>query len=92
MFERKIVGAHLMATAKPDEIDILYWNVGAKEVDYVLRKGDRLAALEVKSAATSNLSGMKEFKAKYPRTKTYLIGGQGMPLEEFFTLSARDFL
>lgn len=86
------VGAHLLTTARPDNVEVLYWNVGAKEVDYVLRKGDHLAALEVKSAKADRLSGLKEFKAKYPRTKTYLIGGQGMPLEEFFVHSAADFL
>lgn len=86
------VGAHLLMTAKPDGVEALYWNVGAKEVDFVLRKGDRLAALEVKSADADSISGMKEFKAKYPRAKSYLIGGQGMPLEEFFTHRAADFL
>lgn len=86
------VGAHLLTTARADAVDVLYWNVGAKEVDYVLRKGDRLSALEVKSAEATNISGMKEFKAKYPRAKTYLIGGQGLPLKEFFLHTASDFL
>ena len=86
------VGAHLLATAHPAGIDVLYWNAGIKEVDYVLRKGDRLAALEVKSGRADDVSGMKEFLRKYPRAKSYLIGGQGMPLSEFFTSHPEDFL
>ena len=64
---RSSVGAHLLATAKADGVDVLYWNVGAKEVDCVLCKGDALAALEVKTTDADSISGMKEFKAKYPR-------------------------
>lgn len=86
------VGAHLLTTARTDGVDVLYWNVGAKEVDYVLRKGDRLAALEVKSSTADRLSGLKAFKTKCPSAKTYLIGGQGMPLGEFFGHSAADFI
>ena len=86
------VGAHLLASARKDEIEVMYWNVGAKEVDYVLRRGDRLAAIEVKSQQADDISGMKEFKSKYPRARPYLIGGQGMPLDQFFTMSAKDFL
>lgn len=86
------VGAHLLATARKDDVEVRYWNAGAKEVDYVLCKGDRLAALEVKSGQADDVSGMKEFKSKYPRAKPYLIGGQGMSLEMFFKTSAIDFL
>ena len=86
------VGAHLFASARKNDIELLYWNVGAKEVDYILRKGERLAAIEVKSQQADDISGMKEFKAKYPRARPYLIGGQGMPLEQFFEMSAEDFL
>ena len=86
------VGAHLLATAHPAGIEVLYWNAGIKEVDYVLRKGDRLAALEVKSGRTDDVSGMKEFLRKYPRAKSFLIGGQGIPFSEFFTSRPEDFL
>lgn len=86
------VGAHLLATARADGVEVLYWNVGAKEVDYVLRKGEALSALEVKTADADSVSGMREFKARYPRAKVHLIGGQGFPLDEFFRRSAAEFL
>ena len=86
------VGAQLMASVRRSGIDLLYWNVGCKEVDYVLRGDVEIAAMEVKSADADSVSGIHEFRRKYPNAKTYLIGGQGMSLESFFAISARDLL
>ena len=86
------VGAQLMSSVHRSDIDLLYWNVGSKEVDYVLRRDDEIAAIEVKSADADSISGMREFLRKYPRAKAYLIGGQGMPLEMAFAVSAMDLL
>ena len=91
-FAESAVGAHLQATAKKDDIEVLYWNVGAKEVGFVLRKGQNLAGIEVKSGLIDDISGMKEFLSKYPRAKPYLVGAPGMSYENFFTKSAADFL
>lgn len=82
------VGAHLIASARRTGIDVLYWNVGCKEVDYVLRKGSGLVAIEVKSADADNISGMREFKSRYPQAKNYLIGGQGMDIGTALSTSA----
>ncbi len=86
------VGAQIMASIRRKDVDLLYWNVGCKEVDYVLRKDGQIAAVEVKSADADGISGMREFMRKYPQAKPYLIGGQGMPLETAFTMSAVDLL
>lgn len=86
------VGTHLLAMAHDDGIDVRYWNAGSREVDYVLRKGERLAAIEVKSAAVTDVSGMREFKRKYPEAKTYLVGEKGMGLEVFLQTTAADLL
>lgn len=86
------VGMHLIPSCRRKDVRLLYWNVGNKEVDFVLKKGEGLAALEVKSADADSVSGMKEFKAKYTRAKPYLIGGQGMPAEDFFACEAADLL
>jgi len=86
------VGARLVAACRRKDLQLRYWNVGNKEVDFVLRKGERLAAIEVKSADADSVSGMKEFKAKYARAKPYLIGGQGMSPERFFTTEMVEML
>lgn len=86
------VGAHLMASARKAGIDCLYWNMGSKEVDYVLRRGDRLAAIEVKTGAVGDVSGMREFCRKYSRAKSYVVGGVGMSVEQLFGFEAEDLL
>lgn len=91
-FVESAVGAHLIATSRKAGVQVEYWNQGDKEVDFVLRKGDKLAAIEVKSEDATQVSGMKAFLSKYPQAKPYLIGGQGMSLEEFFSLSAADLV
>ena len=85
------VGARLIPSSRRNGIQLRYWNAGNKEVDFVLRKGDRLVAMEVKSADADSVSGMKEFKSKYARAKPYLIGGQGMPPEMFFSCEVDRF-
>ena len=81
-----------MPGCRRKNIQLRYWNAGNKEVDFVLQKGDRIAALEVKSADADSVSGMKDFKAKHALAKPYLIGGQGMAPERFFTCEVAEFV
>jgi predicted AAA+ superfamily ATPase len=81
-----------MPSCRRKNIQLRYWNVGNKEVDFVLQKGDRIAALEVKSADADSVSGMKEFKARHALAKPYLIGGQGMDAERFFTCEVAELV
>ena len=57
------VGAHLFNTATPD-IRLHYWRDGALEVDFVLRRGPRVIAVEVKSGPRKGrlhgLEGVRE--------------------------------
>ena len=85
------VGARLIPSCRRNDIQLRYWNIGNKEVDFVLGKGDGLVAMEVKTADADSVSGMKEFKAKYARAKPYMIGGQGMSPEMFFSCEADRF-
>ena len=86
------VGAQLLSAIRRTDIDLYYWNVGCREVDYVLRRDNEIAAIEVKSADADSISGMHKFLHKYPQAKSYLIGGQGMALETAFDSSAAEFL
>ena len=61
---------------------IHYWNNGQKEVDYVLRDGPTLHALEVKSGHNmGNVSGLSAFVQQFPQAQPLLIGTGGMPLD-----------
>lgn len=83
------VGAHLLASAVGQEIHVSYWLENRKEVDFVLEKGGRLAAIEVKSGRPRDaIPGVALFLKRHPGARAYLIGGDGMQLEEFFLTPA----
>ena len=87
------VGAHLLASAVGQEIAVSYWLEAPREVDFVLEKGGRLAAIEVKSGqARDGIPGLSLFLKKHPGGRAYFVGGDGMALEEFFSGGAGDLI
>jgi hypothetical protein len=77
------VGAHLVATRDP-RAEILYWRDRGKEVDFVIQRGTRLTAIEVKSGRRRDgLPGMAAFDAAHGPAQKLLVGGDGTPLEAF---------
>ncbi|GMQ87998.1 MAG: ATP-binding protein [Gammaproteobacteria bacterium] len=82
------VGAHLFNTGMPD-IRVHYWRKSPYEVDFVLEKGRRIVGIEVKSTPQhDNSVGLTVFQENFAPERTLLVGGQGIPLEEFLTQPA----
>lgn len=78
------VGAHLANAAAADECELYWWRDGDKEVDFVVQSGRETVAIEVKSGRhVGRLSGMAAFRTRFTPTRTLLVGGDGIPLEEF---------
>jgi len=78
------VGAHLLNGAEGTMVEIYYWRDRGHEVDFVLQSGERIVSLEVKSGrARSDYSGMDAFAKIFQPFRKLLVGGQGIPLEEF---------
>ncbi|MBR4802348.1 MAG: ATP-binding protein [Bacteroidales bacterium] len=87
------VGAHLANHSILDGFDLLYWrNERKQECDYVLKKGQKLVAIEVKSSRADNTSGFEEFKKLYSDKigTALIVGPEGLPLEDFFGLKIND--
>ena len=83
------VGAHLTNRSVIDDFEVYYWrNDKKQECDYVLRKGQSLVAVEVKSGNTDNSSGFEKFKELYSAnvTSAFIVGPQALPLEDFFAM------
>ena len=90
------VGAHLYNTAATN-IRVHYWRHGSREVDFVLQRGPRLVAMEVKSGnahrgAAAALPGVREFERQYRPRRSLLVGEGGIPLEEFLSAPAGHWL
>jgi predicted AAA+ superfamily ATPase len=78
------VGAHLLCHLPPLGYSVHYWRDGDAEVDFVVARPGQLWALEVKSGRGGKTPGLPAFRKRFPAAKALLIGGGGVPLEEFF--------
>ena len=84
-------GAHLWNTAT-GRTRLWYWRRNPDEVDFVLERGPRLVAFEVKShERQADRRGLEEFRKQFPRARTEFVGGDGVPLAEFFSTPANDW-
>ncbi len=87
------VGAHLINTSAGTDVEVLYWRERNREVDFILRAGRRLTAIEVTtSRGKDTLSGLQAFARTFRPSRQLLVGGQGIPLEEFLLKPARDWV
>jgi hypothetical protein len=80
------VGAHLANAAAAGECELFYWRDRNREVDFVVRAGRRLTAIEVKSGrVTDTLPGMEAFSSAFKPQRKLLVGGDGIVLDEFLS-------
>ena len=87
------VGAHLINQTLGTSIEVFYWREGAREVDFVVRRGAQVLAIEVKSGrAKGTFPGLEMFAKTFRPTRTLLVGGSGVPVEEFLTTLLLDYL
>lgn len=84
------VGTHLLNRSRVEDYKLYYWNENSQEVDYVLQKGSRIVAVEVKSGKDSTNKGMEIFDRKFHPTALYTVGTGGISLEEFLSLSPSE--
>lgn len=78
------VGAHLLNRARGTSIEVSYWRERNREVDFVLKQGRKVVAIEVKSGrARDSLAGMEAFAKGFKDSRKLLIGAGGIALEEF---------
>ncbi len=86
------VGAHLANRSIIDNYALYYWrNERRLECDYVLRKGQALVAIEVKSSHLGSTAGFEKFKELFSDGlgAAFIVGPEGLPLEDFFALDLK---
>ena len=80
------VAAHLANAATAGDCELFYWRDRSREVDFVVKAAGRLTAIEVKSGRRrDSLPGLAAFAAAFRPHRTLLVGGDGIPIEEFLT-------
>jgi predicted AAA+ superfamily ATPase len=84
------VGAHLLNNSTSGGYNLYYWRESNNEVDFVLEKGSKLIALEVKSGVKTANAGMTAFAQKFHPEKMILVGTGGIPYEEFLKINPAE--
>ena len=80
------VGAHLSNAAADGVCEVFYWRQRNREVDFVVRAGRVVTAIEVKSGRTIQaLPGMAAFVSAFQPARSLLVGGDGIAVEEFLS-------
>lgn len=87
------IGTTLANDATGHGIEVFYWNSGNKEVDFVLRAGKKLVAIEVKSGRRrDHLPGLAQFSREFDVTRSLLVGADGIPIGEFLAEPVQTWL
>lgn len=87
------VGAHLANAAAGGECELFYWRERSQEVDFIVRVGRAVIAIEVKSGRAPNaFPGLSAFAENFKPKRTLLVGGDGISLEEFLTRPVQHWL
>lgn len=86
------VGAHLINSSTSD-IEVYYWNHSKPscELDFILKLGNRLISIEVKSGRLRERpTGLAEFKKRYIPEHSLIVGGDnGIKLVDFLSHPTR---
>lgn len=80
------IGAHLANAATDGACELFYWRDRNREVDFVVRSGRAVTAIEIKSGRARNAApGMAAFANAFLPTRSLLVGGDGIGVEEFLS-------
>jgi hypothetical protein len=71
---------------------VTYWRRADHEVDFVVASGTRTWAIEVKSGRAGKRGGLQAFRRQYPAAQPLVVGGGGLPLDEFLLSPPEDLL
>ena len=87
------VGAHLANAAVAGDCTVHYWRERSREVDFVVRAGNRLIAIEVKSGRPADRrAGMAAFSAAFRPTRKLLVGSDGIDVGTFLLKPVGEWL
>ncbi len=81
------IGAHIVSNAFTGNYEVFYWREKDKEVDYILKKKNRIVAIEVKSNSEKYNAGLEEVRKMYHPYATFVVGEGGMKTEQFLSIN-----
>ena len=86
------VGAHLANAAAIGTCRVYYWREGSDEVDFVLVRGQRVIAVEVKSRPGERAGrALAKFSRRFRPHRVLVVGGEGIDVATFLERSPRTW-
>lgn len=78
------VGAYLIARSQSERFSVHWWRERDAEVDFVVAKGHRRTAIEVKGGRAHGAAlGLGKFLERFPGSSGLVVGSESCPLESF---------
>lgn len=77
------IGAHILNYAEEQDYKVYYWRDSNKEVDFVIESNYQCIAIEVKSGRRTTNAGLPEFVKRFQPKYSFVVGSDGVPVEEF---------
>ena len=88
------IGCHLL-NSSAGELDVHYWREDNYEVDFVVRRGQRTVAIEVKSGSRPSSGpdhpGLVEFKKRFNPYRSIIVGSNAVSIHEFLSKRVLDW-
>lgn len=84
------IGSHLLNFSIQEKYELHYWREGDMEMDFVLSKGDKSLAIEVKSGYKTKARGADAFHKKFPDARLLVVERNGISWQEFLRVNPRE--
>lgn len=85
-FLESAIGAHIVSNAFVGNYEVFYWREGNLEVDFILRKNEKIVAIEVKSGSETTNAGLSEIRKLYAPHASLVVGSGGMDVLKFLSV------
>ncbi len=83
------IGAYIVNEAFVHRFEVYYWRDGSNEVDFILKKNKKIAAIEVKSNNEGYTQGLELFRSLFKPSVSFVVGDSGVKPEEFLCMNLR---
>jgi predicted AAA+ superfamily ATPase len=87
------IGAHLANAQAAGVCEVFYWRERNREVDYVVKAGRTVTAIEVKSGRVGEaLPGMAAFAETFKPQRMLVVGGDVISVEQFLLKPVEEWV
>lgn len=77
------IGAYIVSEAFVHRFEVYYWRDGNDEVDFIIKRNQKVVAIEVKSNGESHTQGMERFRKLFNPSASFIVGESGIKPEVF---------